>query len=155
MKLIPASVIDDENNKVRKARELLLAGDIDGADYKIVKSESERKMAILEAKLSELIGNQNVFVDIEPLVNRAVSRLTFLKSIYSESSNYEKRKLIGSMYPEKFTFEELQHRTAKTGDLYSFIYLINNELDRKKRRASDKNLCLPSLAPKTGLESVK
>jgi site-specific DNA recombinase len=49
--------IDDENNKVRKARELLLSGDIDGADYKIIKTESERRVEILEAKLSQVIGN--------------------------------------------------------------------------------------------------
>jgi site-specific DNA recombinase len=36
------------------------------------------------------------------------------------------------MYPQKFTFEDLQHRTAKAGDLYSFIYLINSELEKKK-----------------------
>jgi hypothetical protein len=56
------------------------------------------------------------------------------------------------MYPEKFTFEELQHRTAQAGELYSCIYLINNQLREEKRRASDKNLCLPSLAPESGLE---
>ena len=67
-------------------------------------------------------------------------------------ANYEKRELIGSMYPQKFTFEYLQHRTAKSSDLYSFIYLINSELGKKKRRASDKNLCLPSLAPPRGYQ---
>jgi hypothetical protein len=147
--------IDEENNKVRKARELLLGGDIDGGDYKIIKSESEHKIEILEAKLSEVIGSQNAFVDIEPLVSKAVSRLTLLDTIYCQSANCEKRELIGSMYPQKFTFEDLQHRTAKTADLYSFIYLINSELGKKKRRASDKNLCLPSLAPEAGLEPTR
>jgi site-specific DNA recombinase len=56
------------------------------------------------------------------------------------------------MYAEKFTFEDLQHRTAKTTDLYSFIYLINSELGGEKRRANNKNLCLPNLAPEAGLE---
>ena len=32
------------------------------------------------------------------------------------------------MYPKKLTFEELQHRTAETSDLYKFVYLINNKL---------------------------
>lgn len=49
--------IDEENNRIRKARELLLAGDIDGGDFKIIKSESERKIERFEAKLSEVIQN--------------------------------------------------------------------------------------------------
>jgi hypothetical protein len=58
------------------------------------------------------------------------------------------------MYAEKFTFEDLQHRTVKMSDLYSFIYLINSQLGKKKERANNKNLCLPSLAPPTGHESA-
>jgi site-specific DNA recombinase len=56
------------------------------------------------------------------------------------------------MYPEKFTFEDLQHRTAKVGEFYSFIWLINNELGKKKIRASDRKTCLPIVAPEAGLE---
>ena len=131
---------------------MLLSGDIDGADYKIIKTECERRVEILEAKLSEVIGNQNAFIDIVPLVNKAVNRLTLLDTIYCQLANYEKREIIGSIYSQKFTFEDLEDRTAKSGDLYSFIYLINSELEKKKRRASNKNLCLPSLAPEAGLE---
>ncbi len=94
-----------------------------------------------------------VLFGISLMVNKAINRLTLLDTIYCQSANYDKRKLIGSMYPQKFTFEDLQHRTAKSGDLYSFIYLINSELEKKKRRASDKNLCLPSLAPQAGRNS--
>ena len=135
--------IDDENNRVRKARELLLAGDIDGGDFKIIKSESEKKIERFEAKLSEVIQNQNAFIDIEPLVSNAIDRLTKLDLIYYKSGNSEKRELIGSMYAEKFTFEDLQHRTAQTIDLYSFIYLINSELVDKKEGQTTKICVCP------------
>ncbi len=144
--------IDEENSRVRKARELLLAGDIDSSDFKIIKFESETKIDRLEAKLSEVIQDQNAFIDIEPIVNNAIDRLTRLDTIYSRSGNSEKRELIGSMHAEKFTFEDLQHRTAKMSELYSFIYLINSELGKKKRRASNRFPCLPTLAPEAGLE---
>jgi site-specific DNA recombinase len=121
----------------------LLSGDIDGTDYKIIKSESERKIEILEARLSEVIGNQNALIDIVPLVSKAINRLTLLDIIYCQSANYDKRELIGSMYPQKFTFEDLQHRTAKPGDLYSFIYLINSELEKKKEGQATKNCACP------------
>jgi site-specific DNA recombinase len=45
--------INDLNSRIAKARELLLSGDIDGADYKTIKSENEYKINVLEAKLAE------------------------------------------------------------------------------------------------------
>jgi site-specific DNA recombinase len=62
------------------------------------------------------------------------------------------RDIIGSMFPEKFTFEDLKHRTAKVDDLFGLIYQINNYLWEKKRGASDRKTCLPTLAPEAGLE---
>jgi hypothetical protein len=124
--------INKLTERLSKARELLLNGDIDGGDYKIIKTESEQKIDVLEAKLAEVAGNKKQAERIEPLLDQAIPKLTQLESIYCKSETYEKRELIGSMYPQKFTFEELQHRTAQTSELYTCIYLINNELSEKK-----------------------
>ncbi|WP_246104195.1 recombinase family protein [Mucilaginibacter corticis] len=143
------------NDKVGKARELLLNGDIDAADYKAIKTMSEGRIIVLEAKLAELADNnqnQRRILDIEPLITGAIFTLTRLNVIFSQSNTCEKRELIGSMYPQKFTFEDIQHRTGFVNDLYSFIYLINSQLGDKKRRASDRKTCLPTLAPEAGLE---
>jgi hypothetical protein len=59
------------------------------------------------------------------------------------------------MYPQKFTFEELQHRTAQTSELYSCIYLINSKIDGKKERQATDFSCLPIVAPDSGLELQK
>jgi hypothetical protein len=42
------------NEKLAKARSLLLDGDIDAADYKLVKVECQDQIARLEAKFQEL-----------------------------------------------------------------------------------------------------
>jgi site-specific DNA recombinase len=142
--------INSLNDKLAKARELLLNGDIDGVDYKAVKTENEVRVVALEAKLSELAAGPKRIDNIEPIVNQAITRLTQLDAIYCKSDTSNKRELIGSMYPEKFTFEELQHRTARTSDLYSCIYLINNELGVKKRgQATDFRAC-PLWLPRLG-----
>lgn len=44
--------INEQNNRLAKARELLLADAIDSMDYKSIKAEYERKTTLLEAKLS-------------------------------------------------------------------------------------------------------
>jgi len=64
-----------------------------------------------------------------------------------------KEERIESMHPEKFTFENLQHRTTNVDFLLRIFYQINNTLRVKKRRVSDRKTCLPILAPQTGHNS--
>jgi site-specific DNA recombinase len=66
-------------------------------------------------------------------LDSALKTLTAIDKVYCESDHYGKRKLIGSIYPEKFTFEELRVRTAKKGDVFEFIYLINSALSSNKK----------------------
>jgi site-specific DNA recombinase len=147
-----AKEINRLNERLSKARELLLCGDLDGAEYKEIKSETEGKREVLESQLAELIGNKKAIERIEPLLDRSMDKLTRLSALYLQSGTYEKRELIGSMYPQKFTFQELQHRTAQTSALYSYIYLINREIGRKKRGQATDFSCLPIVAPEPGLE---
>jgi hypothetical protein len=58
---------------------------------------------------------------ISPVMALNISRTSF-KSV----------AVIGSMYPEKITFEELEHRTANVDFLFQCIYQINNKLQGKK-----------------------
>lgn len=71
--------------------------------------------------------------EVEKTLDEALLKLTANDTIYCKSDHYGKRKLIGSIYPEKFTFEDLQVRTAKTGEVFSFIYLINSKLQGNKK----------------------
>ena len=144
--------ITELNNKLTKARELLLADDIDAVDYKTIKAETEHKINVLEAELSELDDKIAKIPDLEPIVDSAIHTLTRIDVIYCKSDNEQKRKIIGSMYPKKFTFEEIKDRTAETTELFQFIYLINKELKIKKRRANLENSDLPIWVRPPGLE---
>lgn len=92
--------INGLNGRISKARELLLCGDIDGSDYKTIKSENEYKINVLEAKLADAATVNSKSENIEPVLRRAISKLTQLDLIYSKSSTSEMRKLIGSIYPK-------------------------------------------------------
>ena len=46
--------LEQLNSRLAKARELLLSGDLDGADYKEIKSGSEKKIAFLEGRVLDL-----------------------------------------------------------------------------------------------------
>lgn len=140
------------NNKLTKARELLLNGDIDGADYKAIKSENEHKIIVLEAKLSE-IGTEVIKVqDLEPIVDGAISTLTKIDVIYWKSDPDIQRKIIGSIYPEKFTFEELKERTATVSDPFKITYLINKKLGEQKSGTTNQDLVLSRWVIPIGFE---
>ena len=127
------------NNKITKARELLLNDDIEAADFRAVKMEADREIQVLESKISDLRSNGMGAAELEKTLDAAITKLSGIDTLYCKSDHYGKRKLIGSIYPEKFTFEDLKVRTAKKGEVFNFIYLINNELYSNKNGTTDRN----------------
>ena len=60
-----------------------------------------------------------------------------LKFNYTNSTALRKRKIISSIIPEKFSFDESGYRTPKVNEAAQLIYQINNELRLDKNRKSD------------------
>ncbi|WP_134091849.1 recombinase family protein [Olivibacter sp. XZL3] len=122
----------DVSNKVLRARELLLLGDIDGEDYKEIKSSCDREIRRLEADLENIGRFKLSSTQLEPIIDRVIHSGAVLESLYTKSGVENKRRLIGSIMAEKFTFDKLKHRTAKMTEVYSLICLINNNLKKNK-----------------------
>ena len=141
--------IEALSKRQKNARELLLKGDLDGVEYKEIKIECESKINALEAKISDFSMNQ---ISIEDDLNKAVNALSSLNGLTSLNDGKISRELIGSIYPEKFTFENLQHRTARVNEVASIMYQISSGLQVKKRRASTEFSDLPTWVRPPGLE---
>ncbi|HEX8377628.1 MAG TPA: recombinase family protein [Pedobacter sp.] len=135
----------------KNARELLLKGDLDGVEYKEIKSECEAKINALEAKISELSLKN---VNIEDDLNKATMSLMSLGNLCNLNDGKLTRELIGSMYPEKFTFENIRDRTARVNEFASIMYQISSELEVKKERARTNFSSLPSRVRPPGLEPI-
>lgn len=121
--------IDTENNRLAKARKLLLDDAIDSADYKMIKMECEKKLLILEGKLT---GFGKPAYDLDDCIDRALHTLSRLNITYLEADTTVKREIIGSIYPEKLCFDGNTYRTARINQAAYFIGLINSELGAKK-----------------------
>jgi site-specific DNA recombinase len=111
----------------------LLAGDIEGDDYRTIKSESEEKIHRLEAKLTAFVTETT---DIEPLLNKAISNISQLDVLYANGSITQKRRIISSMFPEKLTFDGFQYRTNRLNEAINLMCLIHNKLEGKKNGTS-------------------
>ncbi len=106
------------NNRLVKARELLLCGDIEGDDYRAIKSECEGKINRLEAKLKAAVTFQTT---VEPLWDKAFSNIAQLDTFYRDGSVELKRKVVGSMFPENIIFHGCQHRTKRLNEIINII----------------------------------
>jgi hypothetical protein len=99
------------------------------------------KINMLEVKLTEAVNKKT---NIEDDLNKAVKALSTLNGINDLEDGKLSRELIGSMYPEKFTFENLKDRTARVNEVADVIWQINSQLQVQKQRTSDEKSCLPS-----------
>lgn len=142
--------IQKQNDRVTKARELLLTSVLDAKDYKIIRSEAEDELLKLEARLLETT-NQNM-LDIESRVDKIISVLSNLSEIYQKADVNKKREIIGSIYPEKFEFLENNCRTTKINEVVSLIYQINSTLSQKKTGTFDEKSSKFRLVPRAGVE---
>ena len=75
--------LNELNKRLSKARDLLLSGDIEADDYRIIKSESEEKINRLEAKLTASVTDTT---NVEPVWERAISNLSQLDILYTEGT---------------------------------------------------------------------
>ena len=141
--------LEEANKRLSKARDLLLAGDIEASDYRTIKSESEEKIHRLEAELTASVTETT---DIEPLLNKAISNISQLDILYVNGSITQKRKIIGSMFPEKLTFDGFQHRTNRVNEAISVMCLIDKQLGSKKNGTSLTNSDLSQEVIRLGLE---
>ena len=142
------------NDRLSKARELLLEGDIDAGDYRAIKVECEEKLNRLEAQLAEATTHTKATMSIDKLLDKAVSTLSQLDVIYSQADVTRKREIISSIYPEKLSFDGYQYRTPRINEAVQIIYQINNNLHKTKNRKSEDFFHLSGQVAATGIEPI-
>lgn len=131
--------LEQLNSRLAKARELLLSGDLDGADYKEIKSGYEKKIAFLEGRVLDL--NKGT-TSIAALLDKALNGLTKLDRLYAEADTKRKREIIGSMYPEKLTFDGMCYRTSRLNEAVELIYKLGESFsENKKDKPVKKPIC--------------
>ncbi|WP_304067081.1 recombinase family protein [Pedobacter glucosidilyticus] len=146
--------ITKHNEKLSKARNLLLEGDIDPTDYKLIKAECEDLINRLEAKLSNTVINPLAKFNIDELLEKVIDSFSKLDELYRNADVKRKRKLISSIYPGKLDFDGIRYRTLQTNVFTDTILLINKNLEGiKKGKDSDfKNLSL--MVARRGIEPL-
>lgn len=145
--------LQDYNNRLTRARELLVSNQIDADDYRTIKKkECSDVIDRLEAKLVNTVSMED---RIEPLWEKAISNLSGLDELYQNGDAEQKRRIIGSMFPENLTFDGLQYRTTRVNQAVEISSLINRRLHNKKNRTNSDLSDLSCLVPGAGLEPAQ
>ena len=134
--------------KIIRLQDLYIEGNIEKSEYKVAK---ERYNLIYEELKSLEIENK----DLKQVIKTYESTLIKLESIenqYNVSDIEEKRKLIGSIFPKKFQFENKKVRTADINPLFLKISSINSASQRIKKRQIQKKLNLSGMVGNEGFE---
>ncbi len=137
------------NARVSKARELLLADALSPQEYKDIKTECERKVILLEAKLSADTPKE---ADVEEIIRKALRNLSNLDERFTSADIQGKRQIIGSIFPEKLQFSENGFRTAKVNEAVQLIYNLGVAFEGIKKGQSSDKTTLSRKVPRTGLE---
>lgn len=82
--------------------------------------------------------------NIAPLLNKAIDNLYKLDILYQKGTTKEKRRIIGSIFPEKLIFDGSRYQTARVNEAIAIILLIDKHLRKIKNWTNPKNLDLSS-----------
>jgi site-specific DNA recombinase len=121
--------IDEVNKQLAKARSLLVSGDIEPGDYRLIKTECEEKINGFERELSKVAAKES---DSLTLFKNLVNSLENVDLCYSEGKIEQQRDIIGTIYPQKLEIEKGTYRTPKVNEGADIIYLINSGLEENK-----------------------
>jgi len=116
--------------------------EIGAEDFNIIKKECNIELRQLEEKLNKVPSTSQNMKTLEGLLEIVIDRYTNIDDTYGMAQIYEKRGIIGSMYPENICFDGMQHRTARLSEPVGHILLINSKLKGKKNGKSSLNLNL-------------
>ena len=88
------------------------------------------------------------------LLDAGMDNLLKLDYIYQDGEIEKKREVIGSMYPEKLTFDGERLRTTRINEAARIIYTLDKALEEKENRTSDNFINLSGQVGKKGFEPL-
>ena len=129
---------------------MLFSKEIEPTDYRESKAYYEKQIMELEAKLSGLPVNN--FQNIDPLLDKALENLGQLDKLYENGTMEQKRKIIGSIFPEKLIFDGEHYRTARVNEAVRVLFAIDEAFHQKENGTSLSLEDLPHQVIPLGLE---
>ena len=140
--------IERQNQRLKNARALMLDGEITATEYKEMKIEIEDTLNTLTVQENRLKQSKR---DYTPQINFSIDFLSNIDFYYNSVGIEAKQKIIGSIFPEKLTFENEEYRTTKINEI---ILLLQRENKSEKKKSKSFCNLLSLRVGSTGFEPV-
>ncbi len=135
-------------DKIAYIEELVSSKQLAPADFRDMKSKYAEQLERLKARLAAREEDQ----DMPGLLDAGIDNLLKLDYIYQDGEIEKKREVIGSMYPEKLTFDGERLRTTRINEAARIIYTLDKAFSENEKGQSGNIPALSSQVGKTGFE---
>jgi site-specific DNA recombinase len=128
------------------------------ADNEITKADYLDMCSPFNTEEAALIRNINEMKDVkgeyEEFVRQGLDFFHNLPGAFEKADSVTKNSLIGSIYPEKLTFDGVQCRTTRINEVLLLMLLLDEGFSGNKKGQALRNLGLSGLVENTGVEPV-
>ncbi len=128
------STLQQELNKLmdRKTQlqNMLLDGKLEAEDYKELKQRIDNRIFEVRSLIDDMKQDRTALTDE---LKKIIRVLPNIAEWYRNSSVQDKKQLIGSIFPEKFTFEKNRVRTTSLNDVVALILKYTGRFDENKK----------------------
>ncbi len=146
-------MIEDQEAMLSSARRKFVREEIDEEDFRLTKKECNEELRKLEGRLNSLPRQAYSLREVEELLDTVIEKYSNIYERYVKATDVEsQRNIISSMFPEKITFDGLQHRTLRPSEPLELILLINSKIEGIKK---GKNIDLQHLSPKVARRGIE
>ncbi|MES2373476.1 MAG: recombinase family protein [Bacteroidota bacterium] len=143
--------IDELHDRIRKARFKFMNDEISKTDYIEFKEECDQEIKRLESRVLTGTNQEN---RLDELLQQSVDNLINLRTLFETGNNAKKRRIIGSVFPEKVVFDGNDFRTVRESEPIRLIYNADKGLSEIKTGQNDEKIELSRMVAGTGIEPV-
>ena len=143
--------LNNLEEKLTKIQDLYIDGDLSKEECQKAKMRCQNLINELREKEKQLEKKQEVF----QLYKNGLKGLESIENQYIKSDLDNKRRLIGSIFPENFQFENKKVRTADINPILHKIAHFNRVNRKNKKRDKSKKEDLSRVVLKAGLEPAR
>jgi site-specific DNA recombinase len=135
-------------DKLERLQDIYIDGDIDKNEYQIAKTRYENIHTELKDKETDALNEKEVL----ELYKNAINRIENINNQYIKGSIEDKRRIIGSIFPNNFQFENKKVRTADLNPILLKIASVNGASRGKKKWNKSKKIDLSHSVKAEGFE---
>ena len=137
--------------KLIRLQDLYLDGEFNSSEYQNAKSRYQKRLNELEEVQQSFYKSKEVL----EIYKKGLQKLESFDKQFTISDIDQQRQLLGSIFPEKFQFENNKVRTEDINPILLKIASINNGLKGNKKRDKSNNSDLSREVLKAGLEPAR